>query len=142
MGIKSLIKEELNLLLEKRILRLSTNLDVTVSLDVIKHSEGHVSDRAKGRPGIEGYDDRPVSNEELKYFVDLFKSSISKKIVYGEIIDNTPFVIKSKSKGLALPLKPVKHSAMYWDLVIMSVWRESPSHEFRVGRDQLVIEIP
>lgn len=141
MTIKGLIKEEIGLLLEKRIDQLTQNIEVTVSMDLIKN-KGHVDDRAKakGREGIEDYDTRPVTNSELKFFVNLFKKDIAEKIIYGEIKDNEPFVIKSPSKGLALPLKPIKVSPTYWQLIILTVWRESQSNPLRVGPDQVVIE--
>lgn len=140
MTIKGLIKEEIGLLLEKRINQITQNIEVTISMDLIKN-KGHVDDRAnaKGREGIANYDTRPVTNEELKFFVDLFKKDIAEKIIYDEIKDNEPFVIKSPSKGLAIPLKPVKISPTYWQLIILTVWRESQSNPLKVGRDQVVI---
>lgn len=141
MDIKRLIKEEVGLLLEKRIDQLTQNIEVTLSMDLIKH-KGHVDDRskAKGRESVVGYDTRPVTNSELKYFVNLFKKDISEKIIFGEIVDGVPFVVKSVSKGLSIPLKPIKITPMYWQLIILTVWRESSSNTFKVGRDQLVIE--
>jgi hypothetical protein len=141
MNIKRLIKEEVGLLLEKKIDQLVQNIEVTLSMDLIKH-KGHVTDRskAKGREGIIDYDTRPVTNSELKYFVNLFKKDISEKIIFREIEDGVSFVIKSVSKGLSIPLKPIKISPTYWQLVILTVWRESPTNVFRVGEDQVVIE--
>jgi hypothetical protein len=141
MDLKRIITEETSLLLEKRIDQITQNVEVVLSMDLIKH-KGHVVDRckAKGRESIDDYDTRPVTNSELKYFVSLFRKDIAEKIVYGEIVDGESFVIKSEEKGLALPLKPVKISPTYWQLVILTVWRECPSNKFRVGPDQLVIE--
>ena len=117
------------------------NIEVTIAMDLIKQV-GHASDRAQGigRENIEGYEMRPADNSELKYFVDSFKKDIAEKIITGEIQDGVPFVIKSVSKQLAIPLKPLKVAPTYWRLIISTVWRESASNPFRVFKGQLVME--
>jgi hypothetical protein len=142
MGIKTLIKEEVGLLLEKRIDQLVANLDINISLDVIKHGKGHANDRSKGkgREGIEGYDMRPVSNQEIKYFIGSFKKEIAEAITYSDVEDGDNFVISSDHLGLAIPLKANKITNLHWELIVMTVFRTSVSNPFRVGVDQLVIK--
>lgn len=141
MSIKRIISEQL--LLEKRISQMAQNIEVTLSMDLIKRS-GHVEDRARGvgREEIKNYEMREASNGELRYFVDLFKKDIAERLVSGEIKENIPFVIKSVSKQLALPLKPVKRGNNYWDLVILTVWRESKENPIYTFEGELVIEKP
>jgi hypothetical protein len=139
--IKEIIKEQL--LLEKRIHQMTQNIEVTIAMDLIKPS-GHVTDRSLGygREEIEGYEMREVSNQELRYFVDLFKKDIAEKIVTGEIKNEVPFVIKSPSKQLAIPIIPVQKDTNYWNLIIKTIWRESKTNPIKTFRDQLVIEKP
>jgi len=139
MRLKQLIRE--HLLLEKRIGQLVDTFEITMSFDIIKHM-GHAEQRAMGigREKIEDYDMRPVSNMEIRYFVDLFKRDIGEKIIYGEIKNEEPFVIRSSEKGLAIPLKPIHNGGTSWRLVVMTVWRESNIHKFKTFEGQVVIE--
>ena len=138
-NLKQIIQEEL--LLEKRIAQISSNIEVMFSFDLIKHKGGHADLRSKGqgREDIEGYDMRPITNNELKYFVEEFKRDIAEGIVYGDIEDGIPFVIESERMGLATPLKPIKETNTYWKLVVLTTFRISPENPFRRGRDQYVI---
>ena len=74
MKLKKLIIE--HLLLEKRIGQLVDTFEITMSFDLIKHM-GHAEERSMGigREKIEDYDMRPVTNMEIRYFVDLFKKT-------------------------------------------------------------------
>jgi len=139
MDLKKLIKEQI--LLEKRIDWLVDTFEVTMSLEVIKH-KGHPEERSKGfgRESIIGYDNTPVTNEEIKSFISLFKRDIAEKIITQEIKNEIPFVIKSSTVGLAIPIKPIHGIGTNWKLVIMTVWRESDKHKFRTFKNQLVIE--
>jgi hypothetical protein len=139
MKLKQLIRE--HLLLEKRIGQLVDTFEITMSFDLIKHM-GHAEQRAMGvgREKIEDYDMRPVSNMEIRYFVDLFKRDIGEKIIYGEIKNEEPFVIRSSEKGLSIPLKPIHNGGPSWRLVVMTVWRESDTHKFKTFEGQVVIE--
>jgi hypothetical protein len=138
MSIKSTIIKEVSLLLEKRIAQISTNINVSLSFDLVKF-KGHVDKRMSGR-SLEGYDNRPITNSEIKYFVTEFSRDIAEKIIYGEIEDGDSFVIKSVDKGLSIALKAVKESNLYWKMIVLTVFRESPTHSFKVGRNQVVIE--
>jgi hypothetical protein len=139
MKLKKLIRE--HLLLEKRIGQLVDTFEITMSFDLIKHM-GHAEERSMGigREKIEDYDMRPVTNMEIRYFVDLFKRDIAEKIIYGEIKNEEPFVIRSPEKGLAIPLKPIHNTGTSWKLIVMTVWRESGEHRLKTFKDQVVIE--
>jgi hypothetical protein len=139
MKLKQLIRE--HLLLEKRIGQLVDTLEVTMSFDLIKHM-GHAEQRSMGigREKIEDYDMRPVTNMEIRYFIDLFKRDIAEKILTGEIKNEEPFVIRSSSKGLAIPLKPIHNAGTNWKLVVLTVWRESDIHKLKTFQGQVVIE--
>jgi hypothetical protein len=139
MKLKQLIRE--HLLLEKRIGQLVDTLEVTMSFDLIKHM-GHAEQRSMGigREKIEDYDMRPVTNMEIRYFIDLFKRDIAEKILTGEIKNEEPFVIRSSSKGLAIPLKPIHNAGTNWKLVVLTVWRESNIHKLKTFEGQVIIE--
>lgn len=139
MNLKKLIRE--HLLLEKRIGQLVDTFEITMSFDLIKHM-GHAEQRAMGigREKIDDYDMRPVSNMEIRYFVELFKRDIGEKIIYGEIKNEEPFVIRSPEKGLAIPLKPIHNGGTSWKLVVLTIWRESNIHKFKTFEGQVVIE--
>lgn len=133
-NLKQIIKE--NLLLEKRIGQISSQIEVIFSYDVIKTT--HSTER-ETRPDLEDYSKKPISNGELVEFINLFKRGISEHIVSGEIEDQVPFVIKSDDWELACVIVPEKQSTVYWKLIIKTVFRENPSNRLRVGRDQLVL---
>lgn len=144
MSIKSVILEEVSLLLEKRIAQITSNFEINFSFDLIKHGKGHANDRSKGigRGGLGDYDLRPISNLEIKDFVTSLRNEISEKIAYHDIVDGESFVVKSQSKTLAIVLLPKRVGGSYWTLTIKTVWRETPTNIFRVGSDQVVIEVP
>jgi hypothetical protein len=132
--LRQLIKE--NLLLEKRIGQISSQIEVIFSYDVIKTT--HSTER-ETRPDLDDYNKKPISNGELVEFINLFKRDISEHIVSGEIEDQVPFVIKSDDWELACVIVPDKQSMVYWKLIIKTVFRENPSNRLRVGKDQLVL---
>jgi len=132
--LRQLIKE--NLLLEKRIAQISTNLEITFSYDVIKTI--HATER-ETRPGLEGYNQKPISNGELVEFVNLFKKDIAERIISQEIKHEVPFVIKSNDWELASVIVPIKEDTFYWKLILITVFRESPINKLRVGENQLVL---
>jgi hypothetical protein len=133
-NLRQLIKE--NLLLEKRIGQISSQIEVIFSYDVIKTT--HSTER-ETRPDLDDYNKKPISNGELVEFINLFKRDISEHIVSGEIEDQVPFVIKSDDWELACVIVPDKQSMVYWKLIIKTVFRENPSNRLRVGKDQLVL---
>jgi hypothetical protein len=136
----SLLKESIRkiLLQEKTIAQISTSIEVTFNLEIDRKK--HSYDR-KTRPELNdvGYNQRPIESREIREVVMLAKTEIAEKIVYGEIVDGEPFVVKSEKWELAIPLNPVHISGTNWVLEVFTVFRESKNNPFRTGRNQLVI---
>ena len=142
--LRQLIKE--SLLLEKKIAQLSVNIKVTFAFNIDRTP--HAYFRRK-REGIENYDEREISNDEISYIIQLTRNEIAEKIILGEITEGEAFVIKSPEKAMAMSVVPKQEIAMsvvpkqeiglYWKLHITTVFRESYENPFRVGRDQVVI---
>jgi len=135
-SLRELIRK--NLLIEKKIAQLRDNITVTFSYDVdrSKHAEMRSS-----RPELEDYNQKEISNGEIVYIIDLVKRQISEKILEGQIVNQEPFVIKSPEKEIAIVVDPVNEYGQYWKLFIRTVFRESKFNPFRVGKNQLVINI-
>lgn len=136
MSLKKLIKE--HLILEKRIGQLAANIEVIFSFDVSRTT--HAYDR-RTRTDIELYDEREISNSEIMEVVSFAKKIIAEHIVNGEITDDTNFIVRSSKWGLAIVIIAKQVSGSYWKLLIKTVFRESNLNPFRVGRDQLVIDV-
>jgi len=133
-SLRQLIKE--SLLLEKRIAQLSANIEVTFAFDVDRTHHAYIR---RKREGIEGYDEREISNGEISYIVQQARNEIAEKIVSGEIGEGQAFVIKSPEKNMAMSVVPNQEMGLYWKLYITTVFRETYNNPFRVGRDQVVI---
>lgn len=133
-NLRQIIKE--NLLLEKRIGQISSQIEVIYSFDVIKTT--HSTER-ETRVGIFDYNEKIISNSELVDFIEWFRRDIAEHIVSGEIEDGVDFIIKSDDRELACVIIPRQETNTYWKLVIKTIWRESSSNRLRVGRDQLVL---
>ena len=101
-----------HLLLEKRIAQIVTKMNVTFNFEF--HKGSHSDSR----------ETRPEQGEN-----------------YSKILNNTPFVIRSLKWELSFPVYPVHEGGTYWRMVIGTLWRESELNRFKVGKDQLVIEI-
>lgn len=126
-----------NLLLEKKIGVIASEFKTTFNFQVDKTS--HASFRST-RPELgPQYDQREISNLELKEFIALAKNDIAEKIVSNEITDENPFVIKSLNWELAASIVPKHFGGTYWELKITTVFRESENNPFRVGENQIVI---
>lgn len=132
--LRKLIKE--HLLLEKRIAQLMTSMKIYYSFEVDRTMHAHLR---KTRTDIENYNDREISNGELKYIVDLALRDIAEKIAEHNIVHDEAFVIKSKEKEIAIAIVPKHVEDSFWKLIITTVFRESYEHSFRVGENQLVI---
>ena len=136
----SLLKESIRkiLLQEKTIAQISTSIEVTFNLEIDRKK--HSYDR-KTRPELNdvGYNQIPIESREIREVISLAKKEIAEKIVYGEIVDGNPFVVKSEKWELAIPLNPVHISGTNWVLEVFTVFRESKNNPFRTGRNQLVI---
>ena len=136
----SLLKESIRKILiqEKTIAQIVTSIEVTFNLEIDRKK--HSFDR-KTRPELKdvGYNQRPIESREIREVISLAKKEIAEKIVYGEIVDGNPFVVKSEKWELAIPLNPVHMSGTNWVLEVFTVFRESKNNPFRTGRDQIVI---
>jgi hypothetical protein len=132
--LREIIKE--NLLVEKRITQVNSSLEVLFVFDVNRTS--HAFDRDT-RDDIEGYNVRPIVNEEIREIISTVKKQISEKIVTREIVPEEVFIVKSLKWELAMAIIPVHMGGTYWQLIIKTVFRESNHNPFRVGKDQLVI---
>ena len=132
--LRQIIKEEL--LLEKRIAQVRASIEVVFSFDVKRTT--HAFDR-KTRDDIEDYHPRPIVNAEIKEIIRMSKNEIAEKIVNQEITPETEFVLKSLKWELAMAITPIHITGTYWELLIKTVFRESNTNPFRVGKDQLVI---
>lgn len=132
--LRQIIKE--NLLVEKRITQVNSSLEVLFVFDVNRTT--HAFDRDT-RDDIEGYNVRPIVNEEIREIISKVKQQISEKIVTREIVPEEDFIVKSLKWELAMAITPVHMGGTYWQLIIKTVFRESRFNPFRVGKGQLVI---
>ena len=88
--LRELIKE--NLLLEKRIAQIVHEIQTQFNFEVSRTA--HSSDRST-RPELnDTYNQREITNLEVKEFVALFVREIAERSVYREINDGDAFVIK------------------------------------------------
>jgi hypothetical protein len=147
---KSLLRESIrkHLLVEKKIAQIVSNIEIAFNLEVDRGV--HAFDR-KQRKDLEGkgfeligkhsyeYNQREISNSEIKEVINLVKKEIAEKIVSREINDEVPFIIKSLKWEIALTIIPKFQGGTYWILKVGTVFRESLTNPFRVGKDQLVI---
>jgi len=132
--LRRLIKE--HLLLEKKIGHIMTKIEVAFGFEIDRTT--HAYDR-KNRTDIAGYNEREISNGELKYIIESCRREIAEAIATGDIKDEVAFVIKSKEKEIAIAIVPKHGGGTYWKLLITTVFRESYDLSFRVGKDQFVI---
>jgi predicted HNH restriction endonuclease len=135
MNLKESIKK--HLILEKRIGQIASNFEISFGFDII--TTKHSNYRSGGRD-LEDYNQRPISNAEIVEFIQMFKKDIAEKIINTEIENGIPFIIISNKWELAMAVSPEKIYGTYWKLVVITVFRQSEIHQFRVGIDQIVIE--
>ena len=135
-NLRELIKE--HLLLEKRIAQLMSSFEIQYSFDVDRSSHAYIR---KTRNDIEGYNEKEISNSEIKYMISLSLKKIAEKIAQHNIVDNEAFVIKSYEKEIAIAIEPKHVEDNFWKLVITTVFRESFDNPFRVGKNQTLIWI-
>lgn len=135
MKLRELIKE--NLLLEKRILQIIQNLETQFNFEVSRTT--HSGERST-RPELgDNYNQREITNSELKEFVKLFTRDIAENIASQEIKDKIPFVLKSLKWELAIPIVPIHNGGLSWTLLVTTSFRESEENPFRTGKNQLVL---
>jgi hypothetical protein len=133
-NLRQLIKE--HLLLEKRIAQLMSSFKVQYSFEVDRTTHAY---HRKTRTGISDYNEKEISNSEIKYIVELSLREIAEKIAQHNILHDESFVIKSVDKEIAIAVVPKHVEDNFWKLIIVTVFRESYNNPFRVGEDQLVI---
>ena len=135
-NLRKLIKE--HLLLEKRIAQLMSSFEIQYSFDIDRSVHAYLR---KTRNDIEGYNEKEISNSEIKYMISLSLKKIAEKIAQHNIVDNDAFVIKSYEKEIAIAIEPKHVEDNFWKLVITTVFRESFDNPFRVGKNQTLIWI-
>jgi hypothetical protein len=135
-NLRELIKE--HLLLEKRIAQLMSSFEIQYSFDIDRSVHAYLR---KTRNDIEGYNEKEISNSEIKYMISLSLKKIAEKIAQHNILDNEAFVIKSYEKEIAIAIEPKHVDDNFWKLVITTVFRESFDNPFRVGKNQTLIWI-
>ena len=133
-NLRQIIKE--HLLLEKRIAQLISSFKVQYAFEVDRTMHAH---ERRTRTGIEDYNNREISNSELKYIIELSIREIAENIALHNIVDDDAFVIKSKEKEIAIAVVPKHVEGSFWKLVIVTVFRESYNNPFKVGKNQLII---
>ncbi len=133
-NLRQLIKE--HLLLEKRIAQLMSSFKIQYAFEVDRTTHAY---HRKTRVGISDYNEKEISNSEIKYIIELSLRDIAEKIAQHNIINDKAFVVKSVDKEIALAIVPKHVEDNFWKLLIITVFRESFSNPFRVGEDQLVI---
>ena len=133
-NLRQLIKE--HLLLEKRIAQLMSSFKVQYSFEVDRTTHAY---HRKTRTGISDYNEKEISNSEIKYIVELSLREIAEKIAQHNILHDESFVIKSVDKEIAIAVVPKHVEDNFWKLVISTVFRESYDNPFRVGENQIVI---
>lgn len=146
----SLLRESIrkHLLLEKTIAQILSTLEVNFNLEVDRSVHSFVRrDRKElegkgfelsGKHGYE-YNQREITNSEIKELVKLSSREIAEKIVSREINNEVPFVIKSSKWELAIVIYPIFQGGTYWILKVVTVFRESKQNPFRTGKNQLII---
>ena len=146
----SLLRESIrkHLLVEKTIAQIISTIGVSFNLEV---DRGVHAFNRKQRKDLEGkgfeltgkhsyeYNQREISNPEIKEVINLAKKEIAEKIVSREINNDIPFIIKSLKWEMALTIYPMFQGGTYWILNVGTVFRESLYNPFWVGEDQLVI---
>ena len=113
-----------------------SSFEVNYGFEVDRTSHAH---HRKTRTGIVDYNEKEISNGEIKYIIELSLKQIAEGIALHDIIDDEPFVIKSVDKEIALAVSPKHVEGSFWRLVILTVFRESYDNPFKVGKNQLVI---
>jgi len=131
-----MIQNLTELIIEKRIGKIISNIDITINFDIKKTT--HTTNRFT-RTGIEGYSDVPISNDEIVEFLKHAKSEIAENIASQNIVNGNKFVVKCLEWELACAIIAKQIDDFEWEMLVLTVFRESLENPFRVGKDQLVI---
>lgn len=100
----------------------------------------HAEERSV-RSGIENYDKRPITRQEVNVLLENIGPVIADYLMSMEIKDGVPFVVKSLKWGLAMSIKPHHEGGLYWRFIVTTVFRESLENQFKTFTDQLVINV-
>jgi hypothetical protein len=133
-SLRQLIKE--HLLLEKKIAQIMTSISIQYAFEV---DRTHHAYERRTRTDIVGYNQKEISNSEIKYILELSLKQIAEKIAEHEIVDETKFVVKSVDKEIAITMTARHVDGTFWRLVVNTVFRESYDIPFRTGKYQTVI---
>ena len=125
------------LLLEKKIAQIKSNITLEFNFDIVQTN--HIDGR-RTRDNIEGYNDIPITNDEIIYFIELFKNDIARAIVSEDIIDEDLFVIRSVSKELSSVIEAQLQIGTFWRLIVVTVFRESSINKLKTWEGQFIIE--
>ena len=136
MSLRKVIKEQL--ILEKRILQVMQEIQIQFSFELSRTS--HSMKRAKRPEMGDDYNQREITNTELKEFVKLFIREIAENIASHNITNQSPFILKSLKWELAIPIIPIHNGGTSWTLLVTTSFRESEENPFRVGKGQLVLD--
>lgn len=131
-----MIENLTELIIEKRIGKIISNIDITINFDIKKTT--HTTNRFV-RTDIKGYSDVEISNAEIVEFLNHAKSEIAENIASQNILNNDKFVVKSLEWELACAIIAKQIDDFEWEMLVLTVFRESLENPFRVGKDQLVI---
>jgi hypothetical protein len=127
-----------NLVLEKYIGTIETNIDINIEFTIKKTN--HATDRFT-RDNIEGYNQTEISNEEIVEFLSRAKRQMAKLIASQKIVNGTKFVVKSPELEMACPIIAKQKNSFKWEMLVLTVFRESFDNPFRVGKGQIVISV-
>jgi hypothetical protein len=136
MNLKSLIKKILLSEAKKNVIIAKPTGYYTIDFRYTLHAK-----ERSVRSGIEDYDKRPITRQEVSVLLENIGPVIADHLMTMEIIDGVPFVIKSLKLGLAVSVKPLHEGGVYWKFIVTTVFRESSENQFRTGPNQLVINV-
>jgi|LakMenE18May11ns_1017448.scaffolds.fasta_scaffold9928792_2 hypothetical protein len=137
-----------HLLIERTIGNMSANINSEIYLEIDRAQ--HSWDR-RTRPDLEGkgkdltgkysydYNQREITNFEIREILSKAKNTIAEKIVSHEITKDNRFVVKSLKWEIAIAINPVQNDVLDWTLNVVTVFRESKENPFRVPGWQTVI---
>jgi hypothetical protein len=137
-----------HLLIERTIGNMSATINSELYLEIDR--AGHAWDK-RTRPDLEGkgkdltgkysyeYNQREITNSEIREILLKAKNEIAEKIVSHEIIEDERFVIKSLKWEIAIAVNPKQNDSLDWTLNVVTVFRESKENPFKVSPWQTVI---
>jgi hypothetical protein len=137
-----------HLIIERVIGNMSVTINSNFFIEIDR--ENHAWAR-RTRPDLEGkgedltgkysydYNQREITNSEIREILIKAKNQIAEKIVSHEIRSFKRFVVKSLKWEIALAIQPNQNDDLSWTLKVITVFRESKDNPFRVADWQTVI---